>query len=175
VAVERKTDSDFWSSLFESRQLIPQIKDLKTAYEKPLLILEGTNLHSRGVDPNVIRGLISAITVDFRVPIIFTENQYDTAMYLARIAKREQIEESHGISVHGKRSHMSEDEKKEYIISSICNIGPTISKRLLERFSNIKNIINASEAELTEIKNIGPVTAKDIVKILSEDYSKKKL
>lgn len=173
VAVERKDTDDFWKTVFESRELFSQLGDLKRSYEKTILILEGANMYSRNVDPNVIRGIISAITVDMYIPIINTANQHDTAMYLARIAKREQIEERKPLSVHGKRSHMTEDEQREYIVSAICGIGPVFARKLLEHFGDVENVVTASEESLQEIRGVGPKTAADIRRIVGGAYGQK--
>lgn len=172
LAVERKSD-DFWPTFFDRRELFSQLSDLKSAYEKAVLILEGNQLYSRNIDPNVIRGIVLAISVDMGIPIIYTADKHDTAQYLARMAIREQIDEKKPISLHGKRSHMSEDEQREYIVSAICNIGPVLSRALLKCFGNVENVISASESELQAVKDIGPVTARNVRNIVGGTYGKK--
>lgn len=173
TAVERKKTDDFWHSIFETKELFSQLSDLKKSYEKTIVIIEGDGLYSRNVNPNVIRGIISAITVDMYIPIIYTANQLDTAQYLARIAKREQIEEKRPLSIHGKRSHLTDDEMRVYITSSICEIGPINAKKLLTELGSVRNVFKASKDELQIVKGIGPITAEKIDLILGGSYGKK--
>src|SRR3990172_5072262 len=41
VCVERKTTDDFLSTFLERRELFSQLRDLKMAYRRPILIVEG--------------------------------------------------------------------------------------------------------------------------------------
>lgn len=174
VAAERKETDDFWKTAFERRELFSQLGDLKKAYDRAILIIEGDGLYSRNVNPNVVRGIISAIEVDMYIPIIYTKDQHDTAMYLSRIAQREQIEERKPLSVHGKRSHMDIDQQREYIVSAICDIGPLTAKRLLEHFETVENVMTARDCDLMNINKIGPETARKIRNIVGGKYAKRK-
>jgi len=151
TAIERKTISDFISSMLNKR-LIIQLKQMQK-YKKNLLIIEGeffnslkekTNLH-----PNSIRGFILSILNNYHVPIIFTQNYEDTTQYLITLAKK-QIKTTAQISLHS-RIPKTIPEQKQYVLESFPNIGPATSKKLLKKFKTIKNIFNASEGELEEI------------------------
>src|SRR3989338_3795760 len=74
VAVERKTSSDFLSSLTDGR-LFKQIEELKSNFRSPLLIIEGNGLFNsdRKIHPNAIRGALASIALDYGLPILFTQ------------------------------------------------------------------------------------------------------
>mgnify|MGYP001607645380 CR=1 FL=1 len=153
ILIERKSFSDFISSMI-SKRLIDQLKQLKQS-KNPVLILEKykelENLSEKEskLNPNSIRGFILSIIHDWQIPIIFTKDEEETASYLILLAKR-QLKSPSEISLHS-RIPKTKNEQKQYILESFPNIGPKTAKKLIERFSSIKNTINASEQELEEI------------------------
>lgn len=126
VAVERKTDRDFTASL-TGRDLLAQIQELATNYERPLIVIEGPDLFTQtDVHPNAIRGMLAAITVDLGVPIIGSRDAAETARLLFAIAEREQLEKKRTPKVHGKKILKTFQEQQEYVIAAIPSIGPLL-------------------------------------------------
>jgi len=66
VCIEKKTVNDFIQSITDKR-LFQQLKLLKENFEKPILIIEGENSLYGTLQPNIIRGALSSITVDLRI------------------------------------------------------------------------------------------------------------
>ena len=151
IAIERKTVSDFLSSMI-SKRLSAQLENMQQ-YEKNLLIIEGIdekNLYSdeSGINPNAVRGFLLDIILKYQVPIIFTKNYEDTAKFLVVLArKQEKVHES----LRAKRRTKNIEEQKQFILEGFPGIGPGTAKKLIEKFKTIKNIINADDAELEEI------------------------
>ena len=153
VAIERKTVSDFISSMINKR-LTRQLEEMQQ-YKNKLLIIEGIDeeeLYSNseeeyGVHPNSIRGFIISILLRYRVPIIFTKNAEDTAKFISVLSKREEKEASLNVT----KRFLNKQEQMQFILESFPGIGPKNAKKLLEKFKTIKNIINASEEEVKEI------------------------
>ena len=172
VGVELKKVPDFVASIIDGR-LLEQIRSLKSNFNKAVLIVEGEeDIYAvRKVHANAIRGMLSAIVLDFNVPILYTKNPVDTAALLAVMAKREQ-NKNNDFSYHFAKPR-SAKEQQEYIVSSFPNMGVQTSRLLLEHFGSIKNLANATEAELKEIKSIGEKTAKNLMAIFEEKYPKK--
>ena len=107
VIVERKTIKDLLQSVVDGR-LFAQLHALANSdYEKPLMIIEGFDeeLYSlRNIHENAIKGAISSIALDYRIPMIFTRSSSETAHYLQIIAKREQFPNSREIGIRrGKK------------------------------------------------------------------------
>jgi len=171
VGVEYKTVEDFVQSIIDGR-LLQQIKSLKNNFERPLLIISGVeDIYSvRNVHANAIRGILSAITVDFGVPILYTKNHKDSAMMLNIIAKREQEDIGVAFNVHPEKKNLSIKDQQEYIISSLPGVGSGLSKPLLKHFKSVKNVINAKEKELEEVEKIGKKKAERIKDIVDRDY-----
>jgi len=171
VGVERKTIMDFVDSIIDQR-LMQQAKDLKQNFEKPLIIIEGTDdLYSvRNIHPNAIRGMLAAITVSFGIPIVYTKNPSDTAELLIAIAKREQEGGKNDFMIRSEKKPLTLHEQQEFIVQSLPNVGAQLSRELLLKFGNVKGIMNASHEELKEVDKIGLKKAEEIRKVVDEDY-----
>ncbi len=152
VAIERKTVSDFISSMINKR-LFKQLEELQQ-YESNLLIIEGLDEQelyqsdsTEGINPNAIRGFLLSILLKFKVPIIFSKNYQDTARFMLILAKRQEKE----ISLVAKKKSFNIDEQAQFILEAFPGIGPKSAKKLLKHFGNIKQVINATEEELATI------------------------
>ncbi|MFA4953244.1 MAG: ERCC4 domain-containing protein [Candidatus Pacearchaeota archaeon] len=151
VAIERKTISDFISSMINKR-LLRQLEELQQ-YDKKILIIEGIDeqeLYSNdetGINGNAIRGFLLSILLKHNIPILFTKNYEDTAKFISLIAKKEE----HEMSTRAVKKSRNKKEQMQYILEGFPGIGPKTSKKLFEQFKSIKNIINAPEEELKNI------------------------
>ena len=172
VCVERKTTSDFISSLISGRrELFGQISDLARTFDKPVLIIEGDDLYGqRQIHPNAIRGALTDIAIDFGVSIHLSKDAEDTALMIAAIARREQQDHGRKIVVHGKRSAMMLSHQQERVVSAIPEIGPVVVKNLLKHFGTVAAVMSASREELMAVELVGPKTADRIREVVGEGY-----
>jgi ERCC4-type nuclease len=146
--VERKTRSDFLSSMVNKR-LLRQIQDLEKLNKK-LLIIEGQEDFSDvndGINPNAVRGFLLSIALKNKIPILFSKNQKETAKLLQLIANKKERE----MSLNPTRSNLGPKEQLQFIVEAFPGIGPKTSRKLLEELGTIQNIINAPEEKLREI------------------------
>lgn len=167
VAIERKTISDFISSIINKR-IIRQLEELKQ-YDNRLLIIEGIEkqeLYSdekkEGLHANAIRGFLLSVVLKSKTPIIFTKNYEDTAKFISILAKKKEKESSLNVS----KKTLNKKERMQFILEGFPGIGPKTAKKLLEKFGTLKNIINASEEELKDI--IGKKA--EVFKLIEERY-----
>lgn len=166
VIIERKTVSDFISSMLNKR-LIIQLQNLQEIREK-LLIIEGIEEQelyqekSGGINSNAIRGMLLSILLKYNVPIIMTKDYLDTTRFIDVLARKQDKE----TSIIAKRKSVNYQEQLQYILEGFPGIGPKTAKRLLEEFKTIKNIINASEEDLK--KSIGKKA--EIFNIINKEY-----
>ncbi|MDO8740429.1 MAG: DEAD/DEAH box helicase [Candidatus Woesearchaeota archaeon] len=170
-AVEFKNVEDFVNSIIDGR-LLEQLKDLKQNYERPLVVVEGTeDIYSiRNVHANAIRGMLATIAVSYGIPILFTRNFKETALFLKMIAGREQEETGSDFSMHGSKKPLTLKEQQEYVVSSLPGIGSGLAKPLLKHFKTVKSIVNASEDDLQDVEKIGPEKAKKIREVADKEY-----
>ena len=166
TAIERKTVSDFISSMINKR-LLNQLEELQQ-YKNKLLIIEGieeqelyNEENGNGVNANAIRGFLLSILLKHKVPIMFTKDYKDTAKFISVLSKKQEKE----TSLNAKKKSLNKREQLQFILEGFPGIGPTTAKKLLKEFKSIKNIINASEEKLKGI--IGKKAG--VVKKLSEE------
>ncbi len=171
VVVERKSESDFASSIMDGR-LFSQMKEL-CAYEKPILLIEKNGQNLSRIHPNAIRGALASLALDFSVPIIFSQSYIDTAGIIFQIAKREQVDEKRVLSIRPKAGITSMENHQEFLVAGLPNVSTVLAKRLLCHFKTPKRIFSASEKEMQEIDGIGDEKAKKIVEMLNSEYEDK--
>ncbi|PKP51780.1 MAG: hypothetical protein CVT90_02960, partial [Candidatus Altiarchaeales archaeon HGW-Altiarchaeales-3] len=175
VCVERKTTEDFLQSIIDKR-LMTQAAELSKNFAIPIIMVEGAAgkdiYNLRQIHPNAIRGAIATLAVNFKISIIQTQNEEDTANLLAIIAKREQVDEMRTVAIRGEKPVMSLIEKQRFIVESLPNVSGVLAKRLLEHFGSVQNVVNANEDELREVEGIGGVKAKDIGEVVRGRYEK---
>ncbi len=170
IIIERKTVEDFSKSITDKR-LYQQAKQLASNCKKPLMIIEGENIYHTFLHPNAIRGALASIALDFKIPIIQTQNETDTAFMLKRIALREQDKNSRTeVSVRTQTKPVTLKEQQLFITESLPGIGPVSAKSLLRHFKTVKNLVNASKKELKEVDGIGEKTATGIIDVTQREY-----
>ena len=146
IAIERKTLSDFISSMINKR-LLRQLEDLKQ-YPKPLIIIEGHKKKFEfDINPNAFKGFLLSISLSHKIPIIFTENAKETARYIDLIVRKKPT----SMSLNVSKKNLTKKQQLQFILESLPKIGPKTSEKLLKNFKSIKNIVNASQTELEEI------------------------
>ena len=170
LAIERKATNDFLESMRDGR-LFEQVKNLRNAYSRPVIIIEGETLFTRGFHMNSIYGAIASILADFGMPVIFTHNAKETAKLIGILAKRE-----HGkggeLSLRKSRGAMTDEERQRFIIESLPGVSATLSQRLLEYFGSVRDVIDADVSSMIKVKGIGRKIAEEIYDIVTKKYKR---
>jgi Fanconi anemia group M protein len=171
VAVERKTTNDFLQSIIDGR-LFQQISNMVKCFPKPVIIVEGSeDIYSlRGMHPNAIRAAISSIAVDFRLPIIYSQSEEETALFLFTIAKREQIDNKKEVNIRGEKKPLTDKFLQEYLVAGLPGIGIGIARNLLRHFKTVEKVFTANEEELKDVEKIGKKKAEKIRYVLTKEY-----
>jgi Fanconi anemia group M protein len=172
VIVERKTSSDFLSSIFNQR-LFKQLESLVESCSRPVLIIEGNPedlFLERNVNPNAIRGVLASIAVDYNVPMIWTMNSAETAAQVYRMAWREQIKEKREIQIRAKERPKSLAHQQEFLVSGLPGVSTVMARRLLKKFKSPEKLFRAKRERLMKVEKIGEEKAKKIKNILEEEY-----
>lgn len=167
VVIERKTVSDFLSSMINKR-LFSQLEEMQQ-YPNRLLIIEGLderNLYNDnqtdGINPNAIRGFLLSILLKHKVPIVFSKNYKDTAKFILVLAKKQEQE----MGIRARKKAFSKKEQLQYILEGFPGIGPKTAKKLLKEYKTLKHLVLAGQEEL--IKEIGKKA--EIFKLLDQEY-----
>ncbi|MEM5804273.1 MAG: ERCC4 domain-containing protein [Candidatus Aenigmatarchaeota archaeon] len=172
VAIERKTTTDFASSIVDQR-LFSQVRALKENFEKPVLIVEGNSLYER-LNPNAVRGAIASLALDFGIPLIWTKDPGETAGMIFWLAKREQLDEKREVSVRGEKKAATLSQQQEFMIAGLPGISTVRARALLKHLKTPLNVLSASEKELEEVEGVGKKTAENIRKLLDTEYEGRK-
>lgn len=167
IAVERKTFSDFLGSMINKR-LMGQLIEIKK-YPKHFLILEGFyhNYNDFKIHENAIKGMLLSVILDFQVPIIYTQNEEDTAKFLILLARRQEKEKKE-LGIRPTKTAKTLEEQKQFILEGFPGVGPTISKKLLKEFPNLREIFLASKEELRQIENFDDAKIEKFKDILEK-------
>ncbi len=170
LCVERKTFEDFLQSIIDGR-LFAQVKALATNFERPILLLEGEHLYGqRNIHPNSIKGAINSISIDFRIPILWTKTPKDTAELIVSLAKREQEEKKRIVQVKGERKAQTVSEMQEGIVGMLPGVNTLLAKRLLSEIGSVRGVVCADVDALKNVEGIGAEKAKKIKKVIEEKY-----
>lgn len=169
LLVERKTRSDFESSIFDGR-LFSQLSDLALAMPRIVLIVEGDSDYETRLNRAALLGAYSSIISDFGCAIFFTRSPSATAEMLLALAKHEQVAKSQSLSVYAKRKARNLAEQQRGIVESLPNVGPKLARELLKYFQTVENVMSAPESELKEVGKIGEKRAKELRHAISSRY-----
>ena len=171
VAIERKTVSDFISSML-NRRLLFQLEEMQQ-YDDKLLMIEGIDEHElyvnglpenqTGLHPNSVRGFLLSILLNHKVPIIFTKDSEDSARFISVLAKRGKKE----MPLNVKKKSLNKRERMQYILEGFPGIGPKTARKLLKEFKTIKGTINS---DFDNLKKILGKKAETVKKIIEQEY-----
>jgi len=174
TVVERKSVSDFISSVFDGR-LFDQCNRLKEHFEHPTIILEGNvdEIDKITENPLVFYGAMSSVVLDFKIPVIPTPNASHTAKLLISMCARQGTVKGPFL----KKIRKSGDLKQQQlsILTSLPGVGEKLASRMLEKFGSPSSSLNATSVELSKINGMGEARALKIRKILdSKNKNEKK-
>ncbi len=168
IGIERKTVSDFESSIVNSR-LFDQAERLHAAFKKPILLIEGGDSERR-LKKNVMLGTITKLYVDYNIQVMRTESAKDTAYTVYRFAEHEQAEEERFPRAVGLKKAHSTYQWQLLILGSIPGIGSKLAQRLITHFKSIRGVMSADVEELKKVEKIGPKKAEKIYDILNAKF-----
>lgn len=170
TAVERKTAEDFVASIIDGR-LFEQVSNLKSAYEMPILIIEGESFQTtRNIAPEAVMGAIASVIIDFGVPILWTRSSSETALLILSIARREQSKGERRPRVRMERKPESLAHEQEFIVAGLPLIDTVLARRLLKAFGSVEKVFLASEKELQDVEGIGRKISERIREVASTQY-----
>jgi Fanconi anemia group M protein len=170
VAVERKESGDFIQSLIDGR-LFTQLSALRSAYRRPVLIIEGEQLIGlRAVNPQSLYGALASIAIRIQIPIIWTRSGEETANVLHRIAHLEQVSAGRPLRTRPGEMGATDADVLEYILSGFPGIDTVISRAILSEFGTLEKVFSSDIKELRKVKGVGPKIAGRIKRLLTTQY-----
>lgn len=173
TVVERKSVSDFISSVFDGR-LFDQCNRLKEHFEHPAIIIEGNvdEIDKITENPLVFYGAMSSVVLDFKIPVIPTPNASHTAKLLISMCARQGTVKGPFLKKIRKSGNLQQQQLS--ILSSLPGVGEKLASRMLEKFGSPSSSLNASSLELSKINGMGESRAQKIRKILDAESKNEK-
>ncbi len=173
IVIERKTISDLETSIIDGR-IFSQLQEL-IKIKRSALIVEGdlSKLFSDSARLNkkAMIGLLTSIGLNYRIPIFFTKNQKETALFLFIISKKEQIGNGNNeLKLRYSKTKMNVSDWQLFIMQSFPDVGPTLAKSILKEFKSIKKISNADVKELRKVPKLGPKKAEKIKYLFEREF-----
>lgn len=192
AAVERKTISDFFSSMVRKR-LFDQCSRLAASYKEPYLLLEGDVAEfMQRKQPQAVWGAMVRIAFDMRVPILPAPTQEASAQFLYVLWNRERKEPSHtGASGSGASDapsgagglrggirwkppgFASPAEEQKFVLQGMPLVGDRLSENLLDQFGTLRRAFNATPKELLRVPLMGDVKARAFNELLDRPFPRK--
>lgn len=180
VGIERKTVSDFVASItpvkgsFLKPRLWSQLEVLKATYEVPILLIEG-NLHIErpframfSPDVRLFLGARSTILLNWRIPIIQTNNAYETARTIESLFVKYGIGKSGNVPPIGVRKSSTPSEIKWYMLQCISGIGPKTARKILDEYPWFGDLRSRSAEEIAKsVKGLSRKKADVIVRVFA--------
>jgi DNA excision repair protein ERCC-4 len=165
TVVERKSVSDFISSVFDGR-LFDQCNRLKEHFGNPTIIIEGNvdEIDKITENPLVFYGAMSSVVLDFKIPVIPTPNASHTAKLLISMCARQGTVKGPFLKKIRKSGDLQQQQLS--ILTSLPGVGEKLASRMLEKFGSPSSSLNASSVELSKINGMGEARAQKIRKIL---------
>ncbi len=175
LLVERKTVLDLANSIRDNRlwdQARRLVEAAKADGVRPVIILEGwLGLIEKRTKWNIAAVLraLDELVLDWGIAVIPTHNKQATASWLAAKARSlGKTEEKRILRLRVEKKPPSMAERILYVVEGLA--GPTLARRLLERFGSIRRLANASLQELMGVRGIGEKRAKEIYMLLNADW-----
>lgn len=172
LCVERKTVSDFESSIINTR-LFEQAKRLRESFEKPVILVEGVQ-EDLVLTRNVLIGAMLKLYTDFNVQILYAGSDEETAYILFKLAEKEQIKDEREPRLIGNKKAYSMYQWQTLLLSSIPGVGPRLAGSLIRHFKTLKNVANALPEQLMEVEKVGKKKAEKIYEILNAEFKEDK-
>ena len=169
VAVERRTGGGFLKGIME-KTLFTSAIYLRERFDVPLLMVEGkVNYQYSMMTPEAVRGALSSMMLLYGMSVLSTADAAETVELIAMMARQEQIGIPE-ISLIPKRKATTLDDMQRRVIEMLPGCGMVMARDLLQHFGSVEGIINATEADLLEMRGIGARKAKEMVRVTSAEY-----
>lgn len=154
TVVERKSVDDLHKTITAGR-FWSQMGRIREAGRSPCLIIEGERLMRGPVGADSIRGACLA-AADLGIAVIRTDDVYDSARWLLRLAQRRQEGRLRDRPLYAQRPRRSRvAPSSEVALAAAPGISVATARALLAHFGSLRKIVLASEDALMAVPGVG--------------------
>jgi ERCC4-type nuclease len=169
LAIERRTGSSLLGGIMD-KTLFTSAIYLRENFDLPVLILEGeVNYEYTAFNPQAVRGALASMVTVYGMSVLSTPDVEETAALIAMLAQQEQVGVPE-ISLIPKRKAMDLPDMQRRVVEMLPGCGMVTARDLLAHFGSVRRIMNAGQAELQEVRGIGPKKAAEMVRVLNAEY-----
>ena len=164
--VERKRVLDLHAAIVKGH-FWAQIGKLRAASPFPYLLIEGTDIDRGPLHPNAIRGVCLAV-IDLGIPLLRSDHQGDSALWLHRLAVRcQRTEPAPDRPLYAQRSKPRDPrEAAEAMLASVPGISMKTARALLATLGSLEEVLGAAEEDLLRVPGVGPERARALLETL---------
>jgi DNA excision repair protein ERCC-4 len=172
IAAERKSVSDFVSSVYDGR-LFAQASALSSSYRKPYIIVEGDVTEVSKLVKNLASyyGAIASVTLAYDLRLMHTANADETALAIAALVKNSRARPIPPGLLQAPPKSKDEAQQQLYFISSLPGVGVKLAKRMLGRHGTPRRVVSLTEAQFSMISGVGAKRASKIAHVLDTKYA----
>lgn len=180
VAVELKEVKDLMESINSKKgvpsRLFPECYEMSRNYEQAHLIILGTDLEIASLcgEYNItFQGVLAALaSVSSRMGVHVNNfsSIHIASTFMDYTFEKANDGKSAVDHVFVKRKTASKYDELVFLVASYPKVSTDRARKLLDHFGTVKNIINATEAEIMEIDGFGKKIAEIIVDINNREF-----
>lgn len=179
AVVERKTWDDLASSLAEGRLWSQAQRLRELGVERGLgvyLVVEGDPrdvIVLRDISFNSLLSSLERLQTSYGLTVLYVPDKEVVADWLAYLSRR--LREHDARSANTFTTVIQKPPRKRTVDDRIRALayvlaGPTIGERLLRRFRSLRDLANASVAELMSVEGVGERRARMIYEVFNKPY-----
>jgi DNA excision repair protein ERCC-4 len=170
IAVERKSLSDFVSSVYDGR-IFMQAASISNAFSKPYLLVEGDLKEIEILTRNIASyyGAIANVTLAYALRIVHTTNRKETALAIAELVKNSRAKPL-PLGAGSAPKSKSPSQQQVYLVSSLPGVGLKLARRLLSRYGTARKVMNLTKSELALTPGVGWKRAEKIHYLLDGKF-----
>lgn len=164
VAVERKSATDFISSVMEGR-LFDQLARILIEHERAIVLVEGSLYETRSaISPEAIDGALSYISLLSGASLMVSPSLARTPFLLHRMALH--LQHGLGYVVPLRSGKPKGPAISQYLLEGLPGVGPSLARALIDHFGTPRAVFSASREALLQVKGLGPKSADTILSAL---------
>lgn len=168
ICIERKTVSDFLSSMYSGR-LGYQLHHLSGTFRMPFLLIEGRpEYRPRVVNMKSFYGYLSRLVLSSPIGLLQTPDMATSALLISLMSQK--IGGSPSNPRLRPTKARGEKETALLLLETLPGVGPVLSRRLLEEFRSLRSVLQAPHESMSKVRGLGGRRARRIVDLLDRTF-----
>jgi len=166
VAIERKTPTDFCSSITgETRNIFDQVDRMSQEYDYSAILIEGDmrnfdTLKYSNLPAESVRGVMARLFVTYGVPTFMCSTQENLVDLSVRLG-RKSLEDPSSSFMKGSAARKQAPTFVR-MLATMPSVGQDRAYLIADHYSSIESLLGASKSDLMKLDGIGEKTAENI-------------